>query len=39
MKKIEKRSLFCLLLAGLLALGLGVFTFRFFVQGLSLIHI
>ncbi len=33
MKKIEKRSLFCLLLAGLLALGLGVFTFRFFVQG------
>lgn len=33
MKKIEKRAIFCLLLAGVLLLGLGVFTVRFFTQG------
>ncbi len=33
MKKIEKRAFFCLLLAGLLALGLGVFSFRLFTRG------
>lgn len=33
MKKIEKRAVFCLLLAGVLALGLGIFSVRFFVRG------
>lgn len=33
MKKINRRALFCLLLAAALLLGLGVFTFRFILRG------
>ncbi len=33
MKKIEKRAVFCLLLAGALILGLAVFSFLFFFRG------
>ena len=33
MKKIEKRAVFCLLLAGMLMLGLVVFSVKFFVNG------
>lgn len=33
MKKIEQRALVCLALAAALALGLAVFSFRFFLQG------
>lgn len=33
MKKIEKRAVFCLLLAGVLLAGLGLFTVKFFAQG------
>lgn len=33
MRKIEKRTVFCLILAGLLGLGLAVFCFRFAVDG------
>ena len=33
MRKIEKRSIFCLILAALLGLGLAFFCFRFVVDG------
>jgi peptidoglycan glycosyltransferase len=33
MKKIEKRAIMCLLLAAVLFIGVGVFTYRFFTQG------
>lgn len=33
MRKIERRSIFCLILAGLLGLGLALFCFRFVVDG------
>ena len=33
MRKIEKRSIFCLILAALLGLGLAFFCFQFVVDG------
>ena len=33
MKKIEKRAIMCLLLAGVLVIGLGVFCFRYVKDG------
>ena len=33
MRKIEKRGVFCLILAALLGLGLAVFCFQFVVYG------
>ena len=33
MRKIEKRSIFCLILAALLGLGLAFFCFQFIVDG------
>ena len=33
MKKIEKRAIMCLLLAGVLVVGLGIFCFRLVTDG------
>lgn len=33
MKKIEKRAIMCLLLAGALALGIGIFTYKYIMDG------
>ena len=33
MRKIEKRGIFCLILAALLGIGLALFCFRFVVDG------
>ena len=33
MKKIEKRAIMCLLLAGVLLIGVGIFSYRYFAHG------
>ena len=33
MRKIEKRAIMCLMLAGVLVIGLGIFTYRYIADG------